>query len=219
MFICSRYGSAAEFNLLEKTYRVKWPDGLVLPQGMIYPHKPAPVVVQMKEELVVRLMSFSLVPSWSKVRKPKFTTYNARIEEVLSKPTWREPFKRNHCLVPIKYFVESVYDGPYAGHNISIEDSKHDLMTAAGIWDTWFDHETGEVIDSFAILTCEPPKEIFDAGHDRCPLFLKPSAWSQWLQSPGQVQFLLDSREAIHFEFNQREPLKSFSKQLSFDGE
>lgn len=164
-------------------------------------------------------MNFSLVPSWSKVRKPKYTTYNARIEEVLNKPTWREPFKSHHCLVPIKFFIESVYDGPFAGHNISIENSNHDLMTAAGIWDTWQDHNTGEVLESFAILTCEPSKEIIAAGHDRCPLFLKRSAWNSWLKSSGQVEILLNNRDEIQFEFNQREPLKSFNKQLSFDEE
>lgn len=215
--ICSRYGSAAEFNLLEKTYRVKWPEGLSLPQGIIYPHKIAPVIIENNEQLEFRLMNFALVPSWSKVRKPKYTTYNARIEEVLNKPTWREPFKSRHCLVPIKFFIESVYDGPFAGHNISIENSSHRLMTAAGIWDTWHDRKTGEVVESFAILTCEPPKEVLEAGHDRCPLFLKRSAWLPWLKSSGQVEFLLGSRESIQFEFTQRELLKSYSKQLSFD--
>lgn len=191
----------------------------MLPQGIIYPHKPAPVIVQMTEQLEIRIMNFSLVPAWSKVRKPKYTTYNARIEEVLNKPTWREPFKSSHCLVPIQFFIESVYEGPYAGHNISIENSKHDLMTAAGIWDTWYDRKTGEVMDSFAIITTEPPKAVLEAGHDRCPVFLKQSAWIPWLNSAGTVSFLTDNREEIHFEFKEREPLKSFSKQLSFDEE
>lgn len=230
--ICSRYGSAAEFNLLEKTYRVKWPDGLNFPNGTIYPHKPAPVIVQIQKAIAPRLMNFSLIPSWSKEKKPKFTTYNARIEEVLKKPSWREPFKSKHCLVPIQYFIESVYEGPYAGHNISIADSNHQLMTAAGIWDTWINKTTGEVIDSFAILTCEPPKSIIEAGHDRCPIFLKESAWLDWLNCPDSisdlknpkqaqdaVEMLLENRAKIDFSFEEKEALKSFRGQLSFGDE
>lgn len=230
--ICSRYGSAAEFNLLEKTYRVKWPEGITFPKGTIYPHKPAPVIVQNQNTICTRLMNFSLIPRWSKEQKPKFTTYNARIEEVLKKPSWREPFKSKHCLVPIQYFIESIYEGPYAGHNISITESDCRLMTAAGIWDTWINNKTGEVIESFAILTCEPPNSIIEAGHDRCPIFLKDSAWNEWLarsdlasdvnnskEAQDAVKWLLDKRAEIDFNFEKKELLKSFKRQLSFDEE
>jgi len=43
--MCSRYGIAAEFNLLEKTYHVTLPEFFVQPKGLIYPHHPAPVII------------------------------------------------------------------------------------------------------------------------------------------------------------------------------
>lgn len=41
--------------------------------------------------------------------------------------------------------------------------------------------ETGEIIHSFAIITHDPPKYVADIGHDRCPVFVKPGAFKEWL--------------------------------------
>lgn len=222
--MCARYGTAAEFNLFERTYRVSLPPAMVLPQQIIYPHMPAPVVVNAHDGArEVRLMNYSLVPNWSQVRKPKFATYNARIEEVLNKPSWREPFKSRHCLVPVQYFIESVYTGPYAGHNISIAAKDHHLLSAAGIWDTWVDRASGEVLESVAILTSEPPADVLEAGHDRCPIFVPADGWTKWLEAkmtPQEaVDFLKNSREVVDFEFKEGEALKSYSSQLSLLGD
>lgn len=217
--MCARYGSAAEFNLLQKTYRVSLPSGITLPQEIIYPHTAAPVILNANESLELRLMNYSLIPSWSKERKPKFATYNARVEEVLNKPSWKEPFKSRHCLVPVKFFIESVYEGPFAGHNISIEAKDHHLLSAAGIWDTWLDKSTGKIIESMAIITGLPPKDVLEAGHDRCPIFLPEETWNEWLTAKltplESVEFLKNSREVVAFEFTEKETLKNYNPQLS----
>lgn len=221
--MCARYGSATEFNWLEKKERISLPKVFTAPDEIIYPHRPAPVIIEEQGELQVRILSYSLVPSWSKDKRPKFATYNARVEEVLNKPSWREPFKSKHCIVPVKFFIESVYTGPYAGHNIAIEAKDHRVMTAAGIWDTWIDKKTGEVVDSFAILTSAPPEDVLSAGHDRCPIFLDQNHWRSWIHETHDgkewVQFLEKNRAEISFEFHQREALKSFNKQLSLLGD
>jgi putative SOS response-associated peptidase YedK len=41
-----------------------------------------------------------LVPFFSKDGKRSFTTFNARGEELRSKPMYREPFKTRRCVVP-----------------------------------------------------------------------------------------------------------------------
>ncbi|MGZ3768597.1 MAG: SOS response-associated peptidase [Bdellovibrio sp.] len=221
--MCARYETAGEFNLLEKTYRVTFPQVIALPKTIIYPHTPATVVLGTDHSLELRLMNYSLIPSWSKVRKPKFATYNARIEEVLNKPSWREPFKSNHCLVPIQNFIESVYTGPFAGHNISIEAKDLHLLSAAGIWDSWLDKSSGKTIESFAILTAKPPVDIQEAGHDRCPIFLKSDSWTSWLTEKmnpkDAVELLVNSREVVEFEFKEKEAIKKFVPQLSFFSE
>lgn len=217
--MCARYGSADEFNLLIRTYHLKLPEVIALPQEIIYPHTPAPVIVNTQSGPTAKLMNYSLIPSWSEVRKPKFATYNARIEEVMNKPSWREPFKSRHCLVPVKFFIESVYEGPYAGHNIAIAAKDQHLLSAAGIWDSWVDRRTGEIVESVAILTGPPPEDILAAGHDRCPIFLAETHWEEWLsagQIPAEaVSFLKNTREVVEFTFAEREALKGHSNQLA----
>jgi putative SOS response-associated peptidase YedK len=217
--MCASYGAASEFNLLQKTYRVDLPPIIAIPQQIIYPHTPAPVITLKDQKPQIQVMSYSLVPSWSKVRKPKFATYNARIEEVLNKPSWKKPFESKHCLVPIKEFYESVYLGRFAGHKIAISGEDDQVLTAAGIWDTWHDDKTGEIVDSFAILTTEPSVDILDAGHDRSPIFLKPEAFTPWLSDSmtGQswIDFLKEARAVIPFQFAEREALKSYTGQMS----
>lgn len=221
--MCASYGAASEFNLLQKTYHLVLPPIIALPQQIIFPHTPAPVILQKEDKPQVQLMNYSLIPNWSKERKPKFATYNARIEEVLAKPSWRDPFKSKHCLVPIKEFYESAYKGRFAGHKIAIKAHNLDLLTAAGIYDEWYDQKTGEIVQSFTILTTEPTQDILDAGHDRSPIFLQEGATQEWISGKNTpenwVSFLKDYRWSGELEFEEREGLKSYTGQLTLFGE
>ncbi len=216
--MCASYGAASEFNLLHKTYKVDLPPVHFVPKQIIYPHTPAPVIVQEQQTRKIHAMNYSLVPSWSRTRKPKFATYNARVEEVLNKPSWKNPFETRHCLVPIQEFYEAAYSGTFAGNWLSISSKDQGVLTAAGIWDTWQDLATGEVIESFAIITTEPTKEILEAGHDRSPLFLKPEAFEEWLKAkktgPEWVSFLATQREFRELEFKPGEKLKGYTGQM-----
>lgn len=171
----------------------------------IVPYRPAPVVVQFPQGLSLTEMSFSLVPSWSKEKKVKFATHNARIETVLEKPTWKKPFLSHRLLVPISYFVEPIYENEYAGKMVQFVPKNHKLLFAAGIYDEWIDKSSGEILNSFSILTSEPPPFIAQAGHDRCPIFLKQSGFEPWLEArkkegPELLELLQQHREEINVE-------------------
>jgi len=140
----------------------------------------------------LRMMQFSLVPSWSKERRVKFATHNARLWSfdektrrevpVFEKPTWRGPFAHRHCLVPLSEFIEPIYSGEYAGNMVRFLPKDGKLLTAAAIWDEWTDRQTGEVIDSFSILTDDPHPFVAEIGHDRTPVFLAEDAYGKWLK-------------------------------------
>lgn len=132
-------------------------------------------------------MNFSLIPSWSKERRPKFATHNARIETLAVKPTWKKPLENNRCLVPLTAFIEPIYEKDLAGHMVNFHAPKYQLLTAAGIYDEWVDVKTGEVIESFAILTQDPIDYVANIGHDRSPLFLAPNSFESWIK-PGRRQ-------------------------------
>jgi putative SOS response-associated peptidase YedK len=53
----------------------------------------------------------------------------------------------------------------------------------AGLWERWENSETGEVIESCAILTTRPNSVVGEL-HDRMPIVLPPESYSFWLE-PG----------------------------------
>jgi putative SOS response-associated peptidase YedK len=51
-------------------------------------------------------MRWGLIPYWAKDIKIGFSTFNARAEEIDSKPAFREAFRQRRCLVPLDNFYE-----------------------------------------------------------------------------------------------------------------
>lgn len=43
------------------------------------------------------------------------------------------------------------------------------------------------------MITDEPPQEVSDAGHDRCPIFIKQENIEAWLRPEGKTQAQLFS--------------------------
>lgn len=179
----------------------------------IVPFYSAPVIVKSGSERALKLMQFSLLPSWSKERRVKFASYNARLDTIDQKPLWKKPFQTHHCVVPMEEFIEPVYTGEYAGNMVSFQDRSTEVLLAAGIWDEWVDHKTGEIIDSFSIITTDPPKFVKEIGHDRCPLFLTPEGAEKWLDphtsQPQKLKSLLLEHEAkLHLSASKDREMK-----------
>lgn len=158
----------------------------------VYPFAPAPVIInpnQSRLELV--LMGYSLIHHWSDSSKPKFATYNARLDrphtengslqKIYEVPTWRTPFKAQRCLVPMTAFFESCHSGSHAGNIVQFSQKDQKLLFAAGIYDKWVNPVSKQIIHSYAIITDQPTEFILSVGHDRQPVFLAPENHSTWL--------------------------------------
>lgn len=191
--MCSNYKISTRSSIL-KNLNIDVQESFDLISANILPYQKAPVVVKEQDRMKLTPMSFSLVPSWSKEPKVKFATHNARIETVLDKPTWREPFLSKHCIVPITSFYEPIYEGEYAGNIVDFHRPNEELLFAAGVFDVWNKTEF-----SFSILTTEPTEFVAKIGHDRCPIFLKSENIEHWLNiklsGEDQKHFLLDNFE------------------------
>lgn len=211
--MCAQFVLKTTANQLSLKYGIKISDDYEL-NLRVLPYTPSVVIVKAGELSAFQKMSFSLVPSWSKDPKVKFATHNARIETILEKPTWKTPFVSKRCLVPITEFVESIYENKYAGNMIRISEASDTLLTAAGLWDAWIDPVTKTILNSFTIITTEPPPFILEAGHDRCPVFLKEKNLDYWIdpknKDPKSLMDFLKSENASHdFKIEIDRPLKA----------
>lgn len=186
--MCAQFMIKTDRNEVETLFEVSVPSDLPdhLFEQRVVPFRYAPVVVGVKGERRVKAMRFHLTPRWAKTEKVKWATYNARLDSILDKASFRQAFRENRCLVLMNQFVEPIYEGKWAGHMVRFHEEEDQLLAAAGIYDEWVHPETGEVIESFAIVTNEPSEFVEQIGHDRQPVFPEPGIWDEWLQ-PGLV--------------------------------
>ncbi|MFP6835242.1 MAG: SOS response-associated peptidase [Pseudomonadales bacterium] len=139
-------------------------------------------------------MRWWLTPYWAKEVSAKYAMFNARSETVEKSPAFREPYKRRRCVVPVCGFYEWARSGsqklPYY---LTARDDPGLLL--AGVWDRWRNPESGELLESFAVLTC-PANERLKFVHDRQPVMLSMTDAHRWLdpavQTP-ELEELFDS--------------------------
>lgn len=184
----------------------------------------APVIRANAEgKLEIAMMKFSLCPSWSKEFPTKFTTYNARMERVsqgkhekiYQVPTWKESFTKGQtCLVPMNAAIESSYFGESAGKIIKFLKRDQATYYVAGLWSSWLNKETGELIDTFTLITDDPYEFFFRHGHDRSVFVIKDSVHEEWLTNKNmkpeeRFNFLRVNRISLDWSVDLDREMKS----------
>jgi len=178
--MCGRFYLIATANELKKRFNVEDVPDLV-PRYNIAPMQPAPIVVGAGKTRTVHVARWGLVPSWSRDLSLATRMINAPAEEVTDKPTFRDPFRTQRCLVPANGFYEWQTRGakkqPY---KIGLRNGA--LLAFAGLWEKWTP-ETGEPIETFTILTTRANKLVSEV-HDRMPVIISPVDYPRWLTAP-----------------------------------
>jgi putative SOS response-associated peptidase YedK len=127
-------------------------------------------------------MRWGLLPSFVKDPKQFPTLINARSEEALTKPSFRNAMRWRRCLIPADGFYE--WTGPKGKRRpFLLRPRQPKLIAFAGLYERWRDPAGGEV-DTVAILTC-PSNRTVAALHDRMPVVLRPEDFAAWLDVEG----------------------------------
>ena len=102
-------------------------------------------------ELVVG--QWSLIPWFAKERKLKYPTSNARAEELQAKASYKHPWARGQrCIIPADAYFEPCWEtGKHVPWMFRRADG--DPWGLAGLWNTWTDPTTGELVESYTMLT------------------------------------------------------------------
>jgi putative SOS response-associated peptidase YedK len=96
---------------------------------------------------------WGLIPWFAKTAKLTFSTNNARAEELAAKATYKDPWKRGQrCIIPAATFDEPNWE---SGKNQWWRFGRSDGAPwgLAGLWNVWTDKATGEVHESYTMLT------------------------------------------------------------------
>lgn len=217
--MCAHFTMKAKANEIASKLGIKISEDIeynVSVRGFMKVEK-APIILFEDGKLVIKEAAFSLCPSWSKEYPFKSSTYNARLERenpkqpgvtqlIYEVPTWRESFSSGKtCLVPMQDAIESCYFGTHAGQMVRFSTKNRDLFFAIGLYSEWLDKKTGEVIDTFTLLTDDPYEFVFKSGHDRSFLLIEPTKNEEWLTNR-----FLKPQERLKFIRSNRVPLPTW---------
>ncbi len=135
-------------------------------------------------------LKWGLIPSWAKAPSIGAQMINARSESVHRKLAFQSAFKYRRCLVPANGFYEwQALPNGKRPHYITVQNVG--VIAFAGLWERWINKVSGEVIDSFTILTCKA-NDLVRKMHERMPVILKEPDYEAWLAgSAADAQILM----------------------------
>ncbi len=133
------------------------------------------------------IMRWGLVPFWAKGAKIGYSTINARAEEVVNKPAFREALRKRRCLVPADAFYEWQRIDAKNKRPFAISLKSGNPYAFAGLWESWRPKES-EPLETFTILTTDA-NEVLQSIHDRMPVILERKDYERWLE-PASLERL-----------------------------
>jgi putative SOS response-associated peptidase YedK len=193
--MCGRAFKTFTDKELEQHYLIrnpgwKWPAMKSIPERLpsfnFCPTQKSLVLCVIDGKIGFHEMRWGLVPFWANTVKDadKYSLINAKAEEIADKRSYKIPFQKRRCIVPISGFFEwkrtADKKRPFAIHL-----KNHSVMGLAGIWEQWVSKETGEEVCSFALITTEA-NSLMAPIHNRMPVILDEKDEETWLDPENQ---------------------------------
>lgn len=192
--MCGRFVSASPPDELARYFDVDQVSETVLePSYNVAPTNDVYVVVESGGVRRLDTFHWGLIPFWAKDAKVGQKMINARAETLAEKSAYKRPFQKRRCIIPADGFFEwKKVPGQAAKQPMYIHRTDGEPMAFAGLWELWRPKNEGEDGDgptstdestwvrSCTIITGKP-NETMEPIHDRMPVMLPPSAWSDWL--------------------------------------
>ncbi len=136
----------------------------------------------------VQYYNWGLIPFWVRdektAEKISNGTYNAKSETIWEKPSFRDAARHKRCLVLAHGFFEwHTTDKGKIPFYIKRRDDKP--FAFAGLHDSWTNPDTGEIRDTFSIITtrANPMLEKIHNSKKRMPVILSETNEKEWLRN------------------------------------
>ncbi|MDX1542798.1 MAG: SOS response-associated peptidase [Christiangramia sp.] len=140
----------------------------------------------------IDMFHWGLIPFWAKDDKIKKMTLNSKIETASEKPAFRNSVK-NRCLV----IADGYYEWQWLDakgkekQKFLIQPVDQEIFSFAGIYSSWKNPHTNELVNSYSILTTEA-NELMSEIHNnkkRMPVVLKKQDTAAWLAGEDIEKF------------------------------
>jgi putative SOS response-associated peptidase YedK len=197
--MCGRYSIVTKIKEIEKRFGVTatHPEKVVQNANVAL-GQLAPVITNDKPK-ELQLFQFGFTPSWA---EKNMYVINARSEGdhnksddmhytgakgIIEKPMFRKAIRSQRCLVVADAFYEGPKnEGLSKPYCVYLRNGQHPFAFA-GIWDQWVNTSTGELVNSFAVITTAANDLMVRIGHHRCPVILTKDEERLWLDSTAPL--------------------------------
>lgn len=216
--MCGRFVQIIDIELFVKRFGVKHPNVISIQSNFnVAPGNFVYVITNQKPD-ELQTLQFGLTPSWA---QKQMYFINARAEGdlnqtndvnytgklgIIDKPSFRTSIRKKRCLVIANGYIEGPekekLSKPY---HISKKDGE--VFCFAGIWDTWVNNTTGEVTNSFSIITTVANSISQEIGHHRSPVVLNKQDEKKWLDDKLPIEDVLGLLKPYPGEEFKAEPI------------
>lgn len=185
--MCGRFTQYFTWAELHDLYEITGPARNLAPRYNIPPTATINVIVPEGEGLALKPMRWGLIPALRKNPKPPGFTFNARADKVETAWTWKEPFAKRRCIIPMSGFYEWRREGKEkTPFHITMADKG--IMPVAGIWERG--KLKGEDVDTVALITTDA-NATMQPIHDRMPVIVDDDDRDAWLSGRAGTEILL----------------------------
>ncbi|MCK5678127.1 MAG: SOS response-associated peptidase [Flavobacteriaceae bacterium] len=153
---------------------------------------PKTPVITNKNKTIIEHYQWGLIPYWAKNDEIKKFTLNAKIETLTEKPSFKNSVNKR-CLV----ISDGFYEWQWLDSKGKIKQKyeitlpNNELFTFGGIYSEWLDKTTGEIINSYSIVTTQANK-LMSKIHNtkkRMPVILTKENEYNWLNNSDLNEF------------------------------
>ena len=198
--MCVQYLPTSNESWVKKKFQLDLPSSAL---GDVFPCQESPLILRSHLSLrtAIGLARFGLIPQWANDSGFGKKTYNARVETVHQKPSYRKAWeRRQYGLVLADAFYEPIYQSGKAIRQ-AVQSENKEPLAIASIWDTWRDINTKKLITSFSFLTINAEKHpLMSRFHrtdeeKRTIVPLRSDLFDQWLSATTSDAFKLLNTE------------------------
>ncbi len=150
------------------------------------------------KEKDIQLMRWGLVPAWFRGTNEldiAKTTFNARIETLSEKASFKSLVNSSRCIIPSTGFFEWKHENKQKIPHF-IYPTNDSVFSMAGLYDTWMDPHSNQILNSFTIITSKANDFMAEIHNSkkRMPLILNANDEENWLNGEGEINdFQLNS--------------------------
>jgi len=196
--MCCRVAQGSGRDKVKKKMKARGDTLTITPRLNLAPTQDALVAVQASGDVRLEAMRWGLIPPWARDKSIGAKLANARAETIDEKPSFRQPFRRRRCLLPVDgYYEWESRPGGKQPVYYSMRDG--DLFCLAGLWETWTTPEQtdepelpglgqaqAETLCTFTVITTTPNR-LAKRVHDRMPVIVHPADYGNWLSPESKA--------------------------------